>query len=124
MSGQHWFKTTYKIAVDGWEENFIRALARECSRAIESKEFEMHAELCRRAIARLEGGRYLPVFEPRFLGQQAGMFTGLRDDNLYINESIADCGTPAELYHVLQSLLEPMAGLRYALDQAPQAEAA
>ena len=124
MSGQHWFKTTYKIAVDGWEENFIRALARDCSRAIEPMEFEMHAELCRRAIARLEDGRYLAVFEPRFIGKQAGMFTGLKDDNLYINESIGDCRTPAELYRVLQSLLEPMADLHYALDQAPQVEAA
>jgi hypothetical protein len=84
----------------------------------------MHAELCRRAIARLEDGRYLAVFEPRFFGKQAGMFTGLKDNSLYINEAVGDCRTPAELYRLLQSLLEPMAELRYVLDQTPRAEAA
>jgi glycosyltransferase involved in cell wall biosynthesis len=123
MSGQHWFKTTYNIPIDGWQENFVRALAFDCSRAIDREEFDTHSELCRRAVARLDGGRYLDAFAPRFVGGRAQMFTGLRDDMLYINEEIGGCRTPAELYHLLQSILAPLSALKFELAN-PAAEAA
>jgi glycosyltransferase involved in cell wall biosynthesis len=124
MSGQHWFKTTYNIAIDGWQENFVRALAFDCSRAIDRDEYDTQSELCRRAVARLENGRYLDAFTPYFVAGRTAMFTGLREDTLYVNEEIGGCQTPAELYHLLQSILAPLDALTFELGGDAAAEAA
>jgi glycosyltransferase involved in cell wall biosynthesis len=124
LSGQHWFKTTYGVVLDGWQENFVRALARDCSRAIDRQEFDLHTELCRRAVAAFEGGRHLDAFKPKFSGGQASVYTGMNEDKLYVSEDIGGCRTPAELYRLLQSILEPMSDLRYHLDADGQAHAA
>jgi len=124
MSAQHWFKTKYNVHIDGWEENFVQALARDCSRAIDKSEFDMHVELCQRALARFAGGKFTAAFKPRFTGGHAGMFTGVMGSNLYINEAIGGCQTPAELYGILQSLLEPLSALKYNLDRQGLVQAA
>ena len=117
ISAQHWFKTKYAIRIDGWEANFVRALATDCSRAIDRNDFDTHTELCRRAVTRFEGGKYLPCFEPRFTGGSAGIFTGLKNDSLYIDERIGDCETPAQLYGLVQAMIEPASALKFSLEQ-------
>lgn len=124
MSAQHWFKDRYGIRIDGWEENFVRAMATDCSRAIDRTEFEMQVELCRRAVASFAGGRYLPAFSPRFAGANMGMFTGLNGTVLYVDERIGNCRTPAELYRTLQSLTAPVSELRYEFGDARLVDAA
>jgi glycosyltransferase involved in cell wall biosynthesis len=124
MSAQHWFKARYKIRIDGWEENFIRALALDCSRAIDRTEFDMHVELCRRAISGFAKGRYMHAFAPRFTGGAAGMFTGMNGTVLYVDERIGGCRTPAELYGLLQSMMEPMSALKYAFGEERLVDAA
>lgn len=113
MAAQHWFKGKYGIRIDGWQENFVRSLAMDCSRAIDRSEFDTHVDLCRRAVESFEGGRYARSFSPRFTGGSAGMFTGLRGSILYLDERIGDCSTPAELYGILQSMLEPASALNF-----------
>jgi glycosyltransferase involved in cell wall biosynthesis len=124
MSAQHWFKTHYRIRIDGWEENFVRALAIDCGRAIDRDEFDMHAELCRRAIAGFAKGKYSHAFAPRFTEGSAGIFTGLNGTVLYVDERIGDCRTPAELYGILQSLIEPASALKYTFGAERMVDAA
>ncbi|MDB5524242.1 MAG: hypothetical protein JWM58_2005 [Rhizobium sp.] len=117
LSAQHWFKSKYGIRVDGWEANFVKALAKDCSRAIDRNDFDLHVELCRRAITRFEDGKYLDAFVPRFTGASAGIFTGLMNNSLHIDERIGDCQTPAELYALVQAMIEPMSALKFNLEQ-------
>jgi hypothetical protein len=124
MSAQHWFKNRYKIRIDGWEENFVRAMAADCSRAIDRTEFDMHVELCRRAVAGFAKGKYMHAFSPRFTGGAAGIFTGMNGSILYIDERIGNCRTPAELYGILQSLMEPVSELKYSLGEERLVDAA
>ena len=98
--------------------------ARDCSRAIDKSEFDMHVELCQRALARFAGSKFTAAFKPRFTGGHAGIFTGVMGSNLYINEAIGGCQTPAELYGILQSLLEPLSALKYNLDRQGLVQAA
>jgi hypothetical protein len=124
MAAQHWFKDKYGVRIDGWQENFVRALAIDCGRAIDKSEFDIHTELCRRALERFEAGRYLKLFSPRFNGDSAGMFTGTRGTALYVDEKIGNCRTPAELYGILQSIIEPLSALKYNLEHERLVEAA
>lgn len=109
LSAQHWFKNKYGVEIDGWEENFALALAKDCGNAIERKGFDRHVELCRHAFSTWKSGKYLSAFTPRFIEREkAGVFTGLKDTTLYIHEDIANCQTPAELYAIVQDIILPM----------------
>ncbi|UVC07547.1 glycosyltransferase family 2 protein [Rhizobium sp. TH2] len=119
LAAQHWFKTKYGIRFDGWEENFTHALAIDCGHAEDKVGFDRHAAQCRDALSQLQGGRLLAAFNPRFLPRRnSGVYTGLRGQYLFIDETIAACRTPAEFYGIAQSVLEPPSELKYHFDQA------
>jgi hypothetical protein len=118
LAAQHWFKTKYGIHFDGWEENFTHALAIDCGHAEDRAGFDRHAAQCRDALSKWQRGRFLAAFDPRFLSRRnSGIYTGLRGQFLFIDETIAACRTPAELYGVAQSVLEPPSELKYHFDQ-------
>lgn len=129
LAAQHWFKMKYGVRFDGWEDNFVHALAIDCGHAEDQAGFERHVAQCRDALSRLQGGRVLAAFNPRFLPRRnAGIYTGLRGQYLFIDETIAACRTPAALYGIAQSVLEPPSELKYHFEQgmsmAPMVSAA
>jgi glycosyltransferase involved in cell wall biosynthesis len=118
LAAQHWFKTKYGFRFGGWEENFVRALAIDCGHAEDKAGFDRHAAQCRKALAAWQGGRFLQAFNPRFVPRRnSGVYTGLRGQYLFIDETIAACRTPAELYSIAQSILGPPSRLNYQFDR-------
>jgi hypothetical protein len=58
------------------------------------------------AFREWEGGRYLPLFQPRFAGFVDGpTFRGVRDNHLHVGQDIAGAETPSAFYRVLQDIL-------------------
>jgi hypothetical protein len=129
LAAQHWFETRYGFRFDGWEENFVKALAIDCGHAEDRAGFTRHAAQCREALAAWRGGQFLDAFKPRFLPRhRAAVYTGLRGQNLFIDETIGGCRTPAEFYCIAQSVLEPPSELKFHFDRerisAPMVSAA
>ncbi|MGV3550816.1 glycosyltransferase family 2 protein [Rhizobium sp.] len=112
----NWLTIRYGLPMDGWEENFFRALAIDCSKAEDRAGFDTHVAACREAIAGWQDGRWLDAFNPRFMPRgRATPFTGMRGSNLFIDESVGGCATPAAFYRLVQSMLAPVEEIRFAL---------
>lgn len=111
MAAQVWFKARYGRTYDGWQENFARAVTDECSLWKDRASFDHHVAGIEAAFQTWEGGRYLPLFQPRFVGHREGpTFWGVRDNQLYLSQDIAGSETPRAFYRVLQDILpEPRA---------------
>ena len=115
----NWFTIHHGLPMEGWEENFFRALAIDCGKAEDRASFERHAAAAREAIAGWQGGRWLAAFKPRFTPlRRAIPFTGLAGTNLFVDESIGGCVTPAAFYGLVQTMLPPVAALRYVFGDA------
>jgi hypothetical protein len=124
----NWFTIRYGLPMEGWEENFFQALEVDCGKAEDRESFEAHVAACREAIAGWRDGIWLDRFKPRFMPRGLiAAYTGLMGSNLFVDESIGGCATPAEFYALIQTLLPPVETVRYAFgaktEQAP-AEAA
>jgi hypothetical protein len=106
MAAQVWFKQRYGFAYDGWQEHFARAATLECELWKERDGFDRHVAGIEAAFREWEGGRYLPLFKPRFVGHvEAPTFWGVRDDHLFISQEVAGAETPRAFYRVLQDIL-------------------
>lgn len=115
----NWFTIRYGLPMEGWEENFLRALAIDCSRAEDRAGFDRHASACREAIAGWQDGKWLGAFKPRFTPRGRGTpYTGLMGSTLFVDESIGGCATPAEFYGLVQTLLPPVETMRYRFGEA------
>lgn len=116
MAAQVWFKERYGFAYDGWQENFTRAATLECSLWKDRDGFDRHVAGIEAAFRAWEGGRYLPLFQPRFTGPVEGAtFWGVLDNHLYISQSVAGSETPHAFYRVLQDILPAFADMEMAL---------
>jgi hypothetical protein len=117
----NWFTIRYGLPMGGWEENFFHALEMDCSKAEDRESFDRHVAACREAIAGWQGGQWLRAFNPRFLPRgRAAAFTGLMGTNLFVDEGIGGCATPAEFYALIQTLLPPVEALRYVFGPAAE----
>lgn len=106
MAAQVWFKARYGRTYDGWQENFARAVTDECSLWKERESYERHVAGIEAAFRTWEGGRYLPLFKPHFVGHITGpTFWGVRDNQLYLSQEVAGSETPRAFYRVLQDIL-------------------
>jgi len=123
IAAQEWFKTKYGFRFQGWEENFVHSLGIDCSHAEDRVTFDIHTAECRKALAVWRGGQFVDAFQPRFRPRvRAGVYSGLRGRYLFIDETIAACQTPAELYGIAQSILAPPSTLVYHLDHRARRE--
>lgn len=121
----NWFTIRYGLPMEGWEENFVRALAIDCGAAEDRKSFDRHVAACREAIAAWQGGKWQIAFKPCFIPRgSSAPYTGPMGTNLFVDESIGACATPAAFYRLAQSMLAPVSELRLAFAAAPAAEAA
>ena len=119
LAAQHWFKSKYDLRFDGWEENFVKALAIDCGLARDRRNFDDHSARCREELARWRDGAWLDAFQPRFVSHRdSAIFTGLCGKYLYIDERIAGCETPAQLYAVAKAILPPASELEFRLERA------
>jgi glycosyltransferase involved in cell wall biosynthesis len=116
MAAQVWFKQRYGFAYDGWQENFARAVTLECGLWRERDGFDRHVAGIEAAFREWQGGRYLPLFQPRFVGPVEGpTFWGLRDNHLHISQDIGGSETPRAFYRVLQDILPAFGDMELAL---------
>lgn len=115
----NWFSTRYGLPMEGWEENFFHALEIDCGKAEDRASFDRHTAACREAITGWQAGIWVDRFKPRFMPRgRAGVFTGLMGTNLFVDESIGGCRTPAEFYGLIQSISPPLPELRFAFGAA------
>lgn len=122
LSTINWFTIRYGLPMEGWEENFFRALEIDCGKAEDRESFDRHVAACRKAIADWQGGKWLPAFNPRFIPRgRSGVYTGLMGTNLFVDENIGGCRTPAEFYGLIRSMLPPGNTLRCGFEDAPAA---
>jgi hypothetical protein len=116
MAAQVWFKQRYGFAYDGWQENFARAVTLECGLWRERDGFDRHVAGIEAAFREWQGGRYLPLFQPRFVGPVEGpTFWGVRDNHLHISQDIGGSETPRAFYRVLQDILPAFGDMELAL---------
>jgi glycosyltransferase involved in cell wall biosynthesis len=116
MAAQVWFKQRYGFAYDGWQENFARAATLECGLWRERDGFDRHVAGIEAAFREWEGGRYLPLFQPRFVGPVEGpTFWGVRDNHLHVSQDIGGSETPRAFYRVLQDILPAFGDMELAL---------
>jgi glycosyltransferase involved in cell wall biosynthesis len=116
MAAQVWFKQRYGFAYDGWQENFARAVTLECGLWRERDGFDRHVASIEAAFREWEGGRYLPLFQPRFVGPIEGpTFWGVRDNHLHVSQDIGGSETPRAFYRVLQDILPAFGDMELAL---------
>lgn len=125
MAMLNWFATRYGLTMEGWEANFVQALAMDCGKAEDRASFDAHVAAARAALAAWRDGMWLDAFRPRFrpLGRSVP-FTGLRGTNLFIDETAGGCATPAEFYALAQAIMAPARDLRYMFDAAPPGDVA
>lgn len=125
IAALNWFTTRYGLPMDGWEENFLRALAIDCGKAEDRESFDAQVAACRAAVDAWQGGRWQDAFRPRFrpLGQSAP-FTGLRGTHLFIDETVGGCATPAEFYALVKSMMAPVAEMRFGFTSETVGQAA
>lgn len=115
---QHWFLTTYGYKpITGWETNFAKACGMSCSMMADLPSYEAVAEGYRTVFGWWKGGKYLSDFKPAAYGpiDNARLFTGVADDYLLIDEDIGGVQTPAQLYHLVEQLIEPQTELVFRL---------
>ena len=116
MAAQVWFKQRYGFAYDGWQESFARAVTLECGLWRERDGFDRHVAGIEAAFREWQGGRYLPLFQPRFVGPVEGpTFWGVRDNHLHISQDIGGSETPRAFYRVLQDILPAFGDMELAL---------
>lgn len=131
---QHWLSHRIGMRQQGHEENLVRAFAANCTLYRRREDFEQITTEFHEALASWHGGRYLDVFQPKFIeptpdsGQpRPPAFTGLgANDTLHFLDNTADSRTPGELFAVISSLVTSAEDIPIdvAAVQASQASAA
>ncbi len=96
---QQWFCVTFGIKrPKGWEQNFASACAVDCGRAHSEYAYELMVAGYTQAFKQWQNGRFLKFFKPVYAPRvNLDPFTGVHDQYLYMDETIADVSTPAEL---------------------------
>lgn len=116
MAAQVWFKQRHGFTYDGWQKNFAQAATLECGLWKDRDGYDRHVARIDAAFRAWEGGRYHPLFTPRFVGAVAGpTFWGVRDRHLHISQDVAGATTPRAFYRVLQDILPAPADMEVVL---------
>ncbi|MCD2174633.1 glycosyltransferase family 2 protein [Rhizobium sp. C4] len=105
---QHWFRTTYGLKYDGWEENFARSCALDCQSAATREDFEIIRARYEAGFRAWQHGRFLPFFQPVYIEprETAGpTFTGVTPLLVHVGEHFAGASTPRALYDAAAGMM-------------------
>lgn len=107
-----WFKNRYGFEVTGWEENFVRACARNTEIFADAAEFERSRDGYRQVLGIWRGGRHLCHYNPeRRPAEQRISATGFFDSTIYVDPRSAAIETAAEMFDLVRAVTRPVADL-------------
>lgn len=111
---QHWLCRKYGFPHAGYEENLVAAMVCNCENYRDRESFDTLTERYRDVLTQWHGGRYLPLFQPRYIPpappdkSPRPLWTGVdQDGNLHFAEDAAGTKTPGDLFNVLAAMLVP-----------------
>ncbi|MDB5551550.1 MAG: hypothetical protein JWL86_1534 [Rhizobium sp.] len=109
---QHWLSRKTGMQHHGFEENLVRAYAANCALYRRREDFDQITAELREALTGWHGGKYLDVFEPRFIeagapsSNPAPAFSGLgANETLHFRDNIAGVRTPGELFRLFADVI-------------------
>lgn len=103
------FKQRYGIALDGWEDNFVAACARDCEAASTGEQFHARKAAYMDAISAWRGKRALSGFKPEFRRKpKIPRFKGLKDNHLHFDMAMDNSATAAAFYRLIDAMSFPV----------------
>lgn len=103
------FKQEQGIEITAWEDNFIKACARDCENHFDRRTFEARKEAYRQAIIEWRGKNALACFNPTYkFRPDIPPFIGLHEDKLNLEMDIGGAESAAEYYSILNTMLFPI----------------
>ncbi|WP_339765501.1 glycosyltransferase family A protein [uncultured Hoeflea sp.] len=103
------FKQEQGIEITAWEENFIKACARNCETHYSRKAFEARKSGYRQAIKEWRGKKALALFEPKFKYRpDIPPFIGFHNNELSFDMDIGGAESAAEYYNILGNMMFPI----------------
>lgn len=103
------FKQEQGIEITAWEDNFIKACARNCESHHDRKLFEARKDAYRQAIIEWRGKAALASFDPKYKYRpDIPPFIGFNDNVLSLDMGIGDAMSAAEYYSILDTMMFPI----------------
>lgn len=103
------FKQEQGIEISAWEDNFIKACARNCESHHDRKLFEARKEAYRKAIIEWRGKGALSAFDPKYKYRpDIPPFVGFHDNELSLDMGIGGAESAAEYYNILDTMMFPV----------------
>ncbi|WP_417417784.1 glycosyltransferase family 2 protein [Hoeflea sp.] len=103
------FKQEQGIEINAWEDNFIKACARNCESQHDRKLFEAQKDGYRKAIIEWKGKDALSAFDPKYKYRpDIPPFIGFNDNELSLDMGIGDAASAAEFYGILDTMMFPV----------------
>ena len=103
------FKRRYGIELSGWEDNFIKACARDCETATTGEQFHARKAAYTEAIAAWRGRRALSGFKPEFRRKpKLPRFQGVKEGILHFDMAMDNTRTAAQFYQLVDALSFPV----------------
>lgn len=103
------FKQKYGIEISGWQENFVRACAKDCETAADRDLYDRRKAGYARAIEAWAGPAARKAFKPEYKYRpNVPRFLGHADDTLYFDMDMGGARTAAEFYGIIDSMLFPV----------------
>ncbi|WP_394690685.1 glycosyltransferase family 2 protein [Hoeflea sp.] len=103
------FKQEQGIEITGWEDNFIKACARNCEGHFDRALFEERKEGYRKAIIEWRGKEALASFDPKYKHRtDLPHFVGLHEKDLKMDMEIGGATSAAEYYDILNTMMFPI----------------
>lgn len=106
------FKQEQGIEITAWEDNFIKACARDCESLHDRKLFEARKDGYRKAIMEWRGKGALTSFNPKYkFRPDIPPFIGFNDSKLSLDMGIGGAESAAEYYGILDTMMFPISQL-------------
>ena len=103
------FKRRYGIELEGWEDNFVRACARDCETAATGEKFHAKKTAYTKAIMAWRGKRGMTSFKPEFKRKpKFPQFKGVKNDHLHFDMAMDHTRTAADFYRLINAMLFPV----------------
>lgn len=103
------FKQEQNIDLTAWEDNFIRACARDCENHFDRRVFEARKAAYRHAIIQWRGSQALTSFNPTYkFRPDIPPFVGFHENELSFDMGIGEAASAAEYYGILDTMMFPI----------------